>query len=73
MGINHNLTDKYLKFRINGTVGTFIDLSSLVLEMKLTLTKNGAALPDDLNVGPVNGIYNTLFKSISVFINDKII
>ena len=74
MGINHRLTDRYLEFRIPGTVGSFIDLASLLIEMKLEIRNNdGSNLADDLNIGVVNGISNTLFKSISVFINDKMI
>ena len=74
MGINHHLSDKYLEFRINSSVGSFIDLSSLVLEMNVTLTNNdGSAVAGDVNLGVVNGFSNTLFKSISVFINDKMI
>ena len=74
MGINHRLTDKYFEFRIPGTVGAFIDLTSLLIEMKLVLKqKDGSELPDTLNIGVVNGLSNTLFKSVSVFINDKMI
>ena len=74
MGINHRLTDRYLEFRIPGTVGTFIDLASLLVEMKIELrNRNGEQIGDDVNIGVVNGISNSLFKSISVFINDKMI
>ena len=74
MGINHRLTDRYLEFRVPGTIGSFIDLASLLIEMKLEIRNNdGTNLADDLNIGIVNGISNTLFKSISVFINDKMI
>ena len=74
MGVNYRLSDKYLEFRIPGTIGSFIDLASLVIEMKLQIKKNnGEDIPDDLNIGVVNGISNSLFKSISIFINDKMI
>ena len=74
MGINHRLTDRYLEFRIPGTVGAFLDLSSLLIEMKLQLRHHdGSDLADDYHIGIANGISNTLFKSISVFINDKMI
>ena len=73
-GINHKVTDKYLEFRIPGTVGAFVDLASLLIEMNLNISmSDGSDLPDDLNIGIVNGISNTLFKSISVFINDKMV
>ena len=74
MGINHTLTDRYLEFRIPGTVGAFIDLASLLIEMTIKITKNdGSNLDANTNIGVVNGISNTLFKSLSVFINDKMI
>ena len=74
VGVNNTLTDKYIEFRINGTVGSFIDLSSIVLEMKMLLEPTGGGTVDDaINVGLVNGLSNTLFKSISFFINDKLI
>ena len=74
MGLNHKVTDKYLEFRIPGTVGAFVDLASLLIEMNLNITmSDGSDLAADLNIGIVNGISNTLFKSISVFINDKMV
>ena len=74
MGINHRLTDRYLEFRVPGTIGSFIDLASLLIEMKLEIRNNdGSNIANDLNIGIANGISNTLFKSISVFINDKMI
>ena len=74
MGIDRRLNDKYLEFRINGSIGSFIDLSSLVLEMNVKFTKNdGTPLADELNLGVVNGFSNTIFKSASVFINDKMV
>ena len=74
MGINYRLTDRYLEIRIPGTTGAFLNLSSFLLEMKLLITKtDGTALDADNKFGLVNGISNTLFKSISLFINDKMI
>ena len=75
MGINSILSDRYLEFRINGTLGSFLDLSSLLIEMNIKpiMSANGANLADDLNVALVNGLANTLFKSMTVFINEKMI
>ena len=73
MGVNRGVTDRYLEFRIPGTVGSFLDLASLAIEAKLTLTSAGVQLGNDVNIGIVNGASNTIFKSITVFINDKMI
>ena len=75
MGVNNSLSDKYLEFRINGTLGSFLDLSSLLLEInvKPVRTANGAAVADALNIALVNGLANTLFKSATVFINEKMV
>ena len=75
MGINNILSDRYLEFRINGTLGSFLDLSSLLLEINIkpVMRANGANLADDLNIALVNGLVNTLFKSMTVFINEKMI
>ena len=35
MGGNPSLSDKYLEFRINGIVGSFLDLSSIFMELHL--------------------------------------
>ena len=58
IGINQSISDKYLEYRINGTVGLFLDLSSIIMELQLK---------------PQNGLSNTIFKSVTVFINDKMV
>ena len=75
LGINSVLSDRYIEFRINGVVGSFIDLSSLLLELsvKPVNSNNGNDLAEDVNVAIVNGLANTLFKSATVFINEKMI
>ena len=75
MGINTVLSDRYIEFRINGVVGSFVDLSSLLLELsvKPVNSTNGNNLAGDINVAIVNGLANTLFKSATVFINEKMI
>ena len=74
MGINQNINDKYLEFRINQSTGSFIDLSSLVLEMNINITKaDNTPLEDTVNLNLINGVSNTLFKTATVFINDKMV
>ena len=75
MGVNQVLSDKYLEFRINGTVGNFLDLSSMVIELKVkpVTSATSATLPADTHVYLSNGLSNTIFKSATVFINEKMI
>ena len=71
MGGNPSISDKYLEFRINGIVGSFLDLSSILME--LHLKSKVAATGADALVGFVNGLSNTIFKSVTVFINEKMV
>ena len=77
VNLNHNarLKDKYLEFRLPGVRGSLIDLSKLVLEMKLSLTKadGETKLDDDVNVAFANGTANTIFKAIQVYIGDQMV
>ena len=74
MGVNHTLMDRYMEFRINGVLGHFIDLSSLLLELSVKpVNADGSNIADDVNVALVNGLANTLFKSATVFINEKMV
>ena len=75
MGVNQMLSDQYLEFRINGVIGCFIDLSSLLVELSVIPVKSvdNANLGDEDNVALVNGLANTLFKSVSVFLNEKMV
>lgn len=73
VGVNQALNDGYIEFRIGGVVGTFLDLSSLTLELAMSVTRGGNMLTPAQNLGVVNGISNTLFKSVSVFLNDRMI
>lgn len=74
VGVNNILDDKYLEFRIGGVQGVFLDLASVTLELKLLLTNaNGDKLEDSSTIGIVNGVSNTLFKSVNVFINEKLV
>ena len=71
--LNQRISDKYIEFRINGSPGKFLDLSTLTLEMKITFSKGNAKVPDDLNMGVINGLSNTLFKSVNVFLNGRLV
>ena len=73
MGLNQTLTDRYMDFRIHGVTGSFIDMSSLVLEMCIKVTKGGDELQDADNIMFVNGLSNTIFKSVTVFLNEKMV
>ncbi|XP_068227639.1 uncharacterized protein [Palaemon carinicauda] len=73
VGINQVLSDRYIEFRVNGVVGSFLDLSSITLELFIRITRNGVNLTAAQNVGVVNGVSNTLFKSVSVFLNEKMV
>ena len=69
-GFDNKITDKYVEFRVPKAHNSFIDLSSLSLEVKLRVTKSdGAALTEDDKLVFVNGLRHTLFKSASVFLN----
>ena len=75
IGINQSMSDKYLEFRINGTVGSFLDLSSIIMELQLKPIKStdGTILKDEDLIGLVNGLSNTIFKSVTAFLNDKMV
>ena len=75
MGINQSLADKYLEYRTNGVVGSFLDLLSIFMEfhIKPINAATGGQLPEDITVGLVNGLSNTIFKSVTVFINEKMV
>ena len=73
-GLNQTLNDKYIEYRINGTVGTLIDLGSISLELALKFTDTaGATVAESTLFTIANGISNTLFKSVNVFLNDRLI
>ena len=70
MAIHH-----YLEFRINGIVGSFLDLSSIFMELHLkpVVAATCAALADDVVVAFLNALSNTIFKSVPIFINEKMV
>ena len=74
VGVNQVLNDRYIEFRVNGVMGSFIDLSSLVLQLNVTFKgEDGNPVHADRHFGVVNGICNTLFKSVSVYMNEKVV
>ena len=75
MGVNQSISDKYLEFRMNGITGTFLDLSSIILELDLKPKKSedGSNLQETDSIGLVNGLSNTLFKCVTVFLKDKMV
>ena len=75
IGINQSISDKYLEYRINGTVGSFLDLSSIIMELQLKPqnTVDGNNLKHEDLITFVNGLSNTIFKSVTAFINDKMV
>ena len=67
---DNKITDKYVEFRIPKASGSFIDMSSLALELKLRITKgDGLVLDNNDNIVLANGLLHTLFKSVSVFLS----
>ena len=72
IGINQSISDKYLEFRINGTVGPFLDLSSIImgLQLKPLNSVDGNNLKDEDLSTFVNELSNTIFKSVTAFINN---
>lgn len=73
IGLNKVLTDRYIEFRINGVTGCFLDMTSLVLEMMMKVKRGDNDLPDADHIALVNGLSNTMFKSATVFLNDKMV
>ena len=73
MGLNQTLNDRYMEFRIHGVTGSFIDMSSLVLEMSIKVSRGDVDLTDVDNISFINGLSNTMFKSVTVFLNDKMV
>ena len=73
---NQSLQDNYLEFRLPGVEGLFLDLSTLCLEVSLTLTQADGISPlgDDDHAVFVNGLgSSTLFKSAACYLNEQLV
>ena len=71
---SQKITDRYILFQYQGIEGAFVDLSSLALEVGLSLSKaDGTKLDDATNVVLVNGLLNNMFKNVQVYIGNKLI
>ena len=72
---NQEITDRYLFYNYSGDTGVLLDLSSIGLELVLTLTKDnaGTKLANEDTVIPVNGLLNTMFRNIQVYIGNKLV
>ena len=71
---DRRLEGGYIEFRIPGITGRFLDLSKISLEVKLSLLKTGnVKLEADDYLNLVNGAGNTLFKSVQVYIGDRLV
>lgn len=73
-GNKDGINDTYLEFRIPGTSGQFLDLSTLSLELRVSISKgDGTKLTDSDHVVFVNGLSNTMFKSCTCYINEQLV
>lgn len=70
-----SLTDNYLEFRIPGIEGRFVDLSSILLELDLTITQSDGTTTfteGDDHLTLLNGLgCGGLFKSVTCFLNEQ--
>ncbi|XP_069177093.1 uncharacterized protein [Procambarus clarkii] len=73
--INQRLRDNYLEFRIPGTQGAFLDLANIVIDFKVSLTKDDdtTKLEEDDHVEFVNGLSNTMFEGVQVFLGEQVV
>ena len=64
------VTDQFIEFNVAGVDSEFIDLSSIAIEMKLTLTNaDGTAIANDANLTVCDGIFHRIFQSHTVYMN----
>lgn len=74
LSIDNTIRDSFLEFRIPAVDGHFLDLSTLAIELDLTLhTSDGASLTETDHVMFANGISNTLFKSCVCYLNEQLV
>lgn len=73
---NQALQDNYLEFRIGGIQGQYLDLTSLALELDITITKTDGKTPlatDDYAILADGAGMSTLFKNITCFLNEQMV
>lgn len=73
-GRNDGITDTYIEFRIPGISGQFLDLSTLTLELYVSVTKtDGSKLGEDDHMIFANGLSNTMFKTCACYFNEQLV
>ncbi|XP_042855398.1 uncharacterized protein LOC122242213 [Penaeus japonicus] len=71
---DNGVRDSYIEFRIPGVDGQLLDLSTLSIDMKITLSKeDGTTLTDVDHVVLTNGLSNTFFKSCTCYLNEQMV
>lgn len=68
------IPDRYVECRAAGVPGQFLDLSTLTLDMKVSVTvTDGSNLTTTDYVMLANGLSNTLFKSCTCYFNEQMV
>ena len=68
------IRDRYVEFRVAGVQGQFLDLSTLTIDLMVSVSSSdGSTLSDTDYVMFVNGLSNTLFKSCTCYFNEQMI
>lgn len=63
-----------VEFNISGSAEDYIDLSSSYMHVKAKITlANGAELPENEPVGPVNLFLHALFSQVDISLNERVI
>lgn len=73
--INQWLREDYLEFRIPATQAAFLDLTNIVIDFKVSLTRddNTTKLEDDEYAEFVSGFSNTMFKGVQDFLGEHVV
>jgi hypothetical protein len=68
---NGRVTDSFIEFTINSSSLEFIDLGSMSLQLKVTITNaDRSDVAADANITLVDGFFHRLFASHAVFLNN---
>ena len=63
-----------IEFFVHGADGLYLDLYNSKLEIRVKITQaDGVDLPNNANVGPVNDLLNTMFKSVEMELGGVVI